>query len=149
MNNIDTCKYIHDNIHRLCQNEIDEIFKILHKNDCSYTQNNNGVFVNLNWLDEDILNNIKDYVSFCLCSQREITKYESIKNTLSNKLATKEKIIENDEDALSSINQTIISTKNSKISSSMKFYLLKKRFQKKSCPIAYNNNVLTHEEYIM
>jgi len=133
----------------LCQNEIDEIFKILHKNDCSYTQNNNGVFVNLNWLDEDILNNIKDYVSFCLCSQREITKYESIKNTLSNKLATKEKIIENDEDALSSINQTIISTKNSKISSSMKFYLLKKRFQKKSCPIAYNNNVLTHEEYIM
>lgn len=131
MNNIDTCKYIHDNIHRLCQNEIDEIFKILHKNDCSYTQNNNGVFVNLNWLDEDILNNIKDYVSFCLCSQREITKYESIKNTLSNKLATKEKIIENDEDALSSINQTIISTKNSKISSSMKFYLLKKRFQKK------------------
>lgn len=149
MNNIDTCKYIHDNIHRLCQNEIDEIFKILHKNDCSYTQNNNGVFVNLNWLDEDILNNIKDYVSFCLCSQREITKYESIKNTLSNKLATKEKLIENDDDTLSSINQTIISTKNSKISSSMKFYLLKKRFQKKSCPITYNNNVLTYEEYIM
>ena len=147
MNNIEICKYIYDNIHRLCQTEIDEIFKILHKNNCSYTQNNNGVFVNLNWLDDEILINIKDYISFCLCSQKEITKYESIKNKLSDKLI-KDKHQDLDDEDTNMINDNTTPVKNSKISSSMKFYLLKKKFQKKSSPIAYNNNVLTYEEYI-
>jgi len=149
MNNLEICKYIYDNIHRLCQTEIDEIFKILHKNNCSYTQNNNGVFVNLNWLDEEVLINIRDYISFCLCSQKEITKYESIKNKLSDKLSIKDKQIDLDEDETHIVNDNIVPIKSSKISSSMKFYLLKKKFQKKSSPNTYNNNVLTHEEYII
>jgi len=148
MNTVETCKYIQDNVDKLCQTEIDEIFKILYKNNCSYTQNNNGVFVNLNWLEEDVLNNIKDYVSFCLCSQREISKYETIKNKLSDKLSTKEKQENNECDVCETpiINNTT-NSKNTKISSSMKFYLLKKRFQKKIPAGIYNCNTLTHEEY--
>jgi hypothetical protein len=149
MNTIETCKYIQDNIEKLCQTEIDEIFKILYKNNCSYTQNNNGVFVNLNWLDEDILTNIKDYVSFCLCSQREISKYETIKNKLADKLVVKEKADQNDTDlSETTYNKEISSNKTTRVSSSMKFYLLKKRFQKKMTPYVYNCNTLTHEEYV-
>jgi hypothetical protein len=148
MANIESCKYIQDNIDKLCQTEIDAIFKIIYKNNCSYTHNNNGIFVNLNWLDEEVLSNIKDYVSFCLCSQREINKYETIKNKLSDKLITKEKANIVDDDVVD-IPIANVSNKTCKVSSSMKFYLLKKKFQKKIAQGVYNNNILTHEEYFM
>ena len=52
---LNLCKNIKNNVSLLSQNELNEIFKILHKNDSKYTKNNNGIFVNLNWLDNDIL----------------------------------------------------------------------------------------------
>ena len=146
---LETCKYIQANITKLCQNEIDQIFKILHQNGGNYSHNNNGVFVNLNWLDEDILNQIQTYINFCLTSQSEIQRYEHIKNIITDSLSTKEKVVDQTEQAASTSN--IISTnisKQSKISSSMKFYLLKKRFLKKSTPTTNINNTLTHEEYV-
>ena len=96
---IDICKYIQANITKLCQTEIDEVFKILHNNNSSYTQNNNGVFVNLNWIEDDVLNKIHSYILFCLRSQTEINKHEMMKNmitdTIINKDRMDDKIIEN------------------------------------------------------
>lgn len=148
----DICKYIQSNIDKLCQTEIDEIFKILYKHNCAYTQNNNGVFVNLNWLDGKIITEIKNYITFCLQSQNEINKYEKIKNTISDSLSNKEKIEEDDEKINDNdfTNAKIVVNKQQKISSSLKFYLLKKKFQKKIIMSNNNyNNSLTHEEYIL
>jgi len=149
---IDICKYIQANITKLCQTEIDEVFKILHSNNSSYTQNNNGVFVNLNWIDDIALNKIHNYILFCLRSQTEINKHEMMKNMITENIINKDK---SDEKVIdSSLSGTVSNycvTKTNKVSSSMKFYLLKKRFQKKntSCQTANINNVLIHEEYII
>ena len=92
MNKIELCKKIQSNIYNLCPNEIDELFKILYKNNSTYTQNNNGIFVNLNWIDEEILIEINNYINFCLKSQTEINKYEIMKNLLNSSINNKEKI---------------------------------------------------------
>lgn len=145
------CKYIQAQITKLCQTEIDEVFKILHNNKSSYTQNNNGVFVNLNWTDEDVLDKIHDYILFCLRSQSEINKHESMKNMINYSIANRDKTDEEKpcENTTDSNLVTSNITKTSKVSSSMKFYFLKKKFQKKSTSLTNNiNNVLIHEEYI-
>lgn len=152
---IELCKKIQNNISNLCPNEIDEVFKILHKNNSTYTQNNNGIFVNLNWIDEDILLQINNYINFCLKSQTEINKYETMRNLLNTSINNKEKIdeviIEDDNKTLKSNN--IISSNNTKqkVSSSMKFYLLKKKFFKQNCiaNIAINEKKLLHEDFII
>lgn len=157
MNNDTThiCKDIQNNINKLCSTEIDEIFKILHKNNSIYTQNNNGIFVNLNWVDENILQQIYDYIQFCLRSQTEINKYELMKTKISDSINNKEKIDDDKDDI--TIGCTNASSSNTvkqqtKISSSMKFYLLKKKFQKKYTGNQnvnnYHDNYLTHDEYI-
>jgi uncharacterized linocin/CFP29 family protein len=147
---IELCKYIQNNIHKLCQAEIDEIFKILYKNNSTYTQNNNGIFVNLNWVEYDILLQIHTYINFCLTSQTEINKYELIKNMITDSIINKEKI--DDKIVVTSQSSNIVNINiknNNKISSSMKFYLLKKKFLKKNNIHNNNiNNILTHEEYL-
>lgn len=151
MDKIEKCKYIQNNIDKLCQTENDEIFKILYQNKCVYTQNNNGIFVNLNWLEDEILDKVYNYVSFCLKSQSEMNKYELMKySTYHSNILSKEKIEEKqiiDDIVVISSNNPI--SKQSKVSSSMKFYLLKKKFLNKNNINPYNtNNTLTHEEYI-
>jgi len=153
MNKIELCKNIRDNISKLSINEMLEIFKIINNNNTKYTKNNNGIFINLKWIDEDILNKINDYIEFSLKSQNEMTKYEIIKNNLNDSINYKEKSIDDNEkkNNNASVINTTISNK-SKISSSMKFYLLKKKFIK---PININNvsiipdNNLTYEEYLI
>lgn len=149
--NLELCKYIQSNISKLCQTEIDEIFKILHKNNSTYTQNNNGIFVNLNWVSTDILKQIHDYISFCLKSQTEINKYEIMKNMINDSMTNREKSDDKNNILTSnSSNLNANTVKQSKVSSSMKFYLLKKKYLKRNTVVSNNmNNVLNHEEYVM
>lgn len=147
MNKADVCKFIQSNIEKLCATENDEVFKILHENDSIYTQNNNGIFVNLNWLDDEILNKIHQYISFCLKSQSDINKYEILKNKYQTDISVKERI---DEAMPCNVVNSTSPPSKSKVSSSMKFYLLKKKFVNKNIPNESNaNNVLTHDEYVL
>jgi hypothetical protein len=50
MNKKDLCKNIQNNVSRLTNIEIIELFKIILETGENYTKNNNGVFINLNWL---------------------------------------------------------------------------------------------------
>jgi len=152
MNNerINICKYIQTNIDKLCQTEIDEIFKIIHSGNGDYTQNNNGIFINLNWIDDEILDKIHNYILFCLRSQNEIKKYEEMKSVIEDTIINKEKTDKDNViiDTKSQTSNVTNITKLPKISSSMKFYLLKKKFQKKNNTYIYINNTLTPEKYI-
>lgn len=151
MNKIELCKNIKDNIGKLSNNEILEIFKIVNDNNTKYTRNNNGIFINLKWMDEDILNKINDYIAFSIKSQNEMIKYEEIKNSLTDTINFKDK---NSNDNTSNINDMSninnLQISKSKVSSSMKFYLLKKKFMK---PILQQSiiieNDLTYEEYLI
>lgn len=152
MNKIELCKNIKDNIGKLSNNEILEIFKIVNDNNTKYTRNNNGIFINLKWIDENILNKINDYISFSIKSQNEMIKYEQIKNSLTDTINFKDKNSDvNTKDAINNIATSNLSQlSRSKISSSMKFYLLKKKFMK---PILLQNTIvendLTYEEYLI
>ena len=141
------CKNIRTRIANLSQNEIEEIFKIIYKNNNNYSKNNNGIFINLSWLDMDTINKIDNYINFCIKSHNEINKYEVICNMLNDSINSKDK---NEENAIENLNLDInkIIINKQKISSSMKFYLLKKKFQKQHLT-ANIESYLTHDEYII
>ena len=155
MNNaerIEMSKKIKNDILNLNQNEIEEIFKIIYKNNNNYSKNNNGIFINLSWLDDNTLININNYINFCIKSHNEINKYEVICNFLNDSI-NKDKT---DESCIENIHSDIIvkNTNNipkNKISSYMKFYLLKKKFMKQNLASNTNKieNLLTHDEYIL
>lgn len=166
MNKIDLCKTIQANVSKLTDNENLELFKIILDTNANYTKNNNGVFLNLNWIDEELLNKMNNYIIFCIKSQNEISKYELMKTLLNDSINTKENnedivgtsndkeaIINVDTDSnIASLNglSSNITNHKQKFSSSMKFYLLKKKFMKQNNN--YNvclENDLTYEDYLI
>ena len=58
---IERCKKIISEIDLLSQTEIEEIFKMIHNYGCNYTRNNNGLFVNLTWIPEELLIKLEKY----------------------------------------------------------------------------------------
>ena len=145
------CKKIKNDITNLTQNELEEIFKIIFKNNNNYSKNNNGICINISTIDDNILNIINNYIDFCIKSHNEINKYEIICNNFSDalNLINKEK---DKNDDINNINNIIeMNNKNKqKISSYMKFYLLKKKFAKQSLNNTNKNEkYLTHEEYLL
>ena len=148
-NKINLCKKIQNDISLLSQNELNEIFKILFNNDSKYTQNNNGIFVNLNWLEYDIILQINNYIDFCIKSHKEIKKHEIMKNMYNENLNKKKMEV---EDIICDNDKEIVQENNikiQKISSSMKFYLFKKKFQKKNQITSNYTNVLSHENFLL
>ena len=216
MNKIDLCKTIQMNVSKLTESENLELFKMILDTKANYTKNNNGIFLNLNWIEEELLVKINNYILFCIKSQNEISKYELMKTLLNDSINTKD--INDDDyassgnafnDALgvvggvssvsgatndtdivsvikdtaggtatatsassgtsSTIGTTIDTTANTvdtdgsgqipaansinpkqKFSSSMKFYLLKKKFMKQNtCYNACLENDLSYEDYLI
>jgi len=139
----DLCKKIKDNINFLNQNEFEEVFKIIHKSNNNYNKNVNGIYINISNLDEDILINIDNYINFCIKSHNEINKYENICNSYID-VINKDK----PEEISTELIETAVKNKQ-KISSYMKFYLLKKKFAKQITSTNKFDKYLTHEEYLI
>ena len=160
MNKIDLCKTIQTNVSKLTDNENLELFKIILDANANYTKNNNGVFLNLNWIDEELLNKMNNYIIFCIKSQNEISKYELMKTLLNDSINIKEHntaiennlSIDNIDTKTIAHNDGSVNTCNQKqkFSSSMKFYLLKKKYMKQNniCNICLENE-LTYEDYLI
>ncbi len=140
-------KNIKNGLGSLNQNELEEIFKIIYKNNSNYSKNNNGIFINLCWLDNDTLTKINNYINFCIKSHNEINKYEVICNMLNDSINNKDKIDETCVD-LNNIDINKLAINKQKISSSMKFYLLKKKFQKQQLT-ANIESYLTYDECLI
>jgi len=169
----DRCKQVIAAVEKVSQNEMEEIFKMIHSHGCTYTRNNNGLFINLAWISEELLIELENYIKFSKRSHTELKKYDSICHVLNNKINEdlknsskntqivldislmspidndiEENVIENIEEEEST--EDVIEEKNgSKISSSMKFSLLKKKYAK-ICTFQTNNieNDLQQERYI-
>lgn len=78
------------NVSKLTESENLELFKIILDTKANYTKNNNGIFLNLNWIDEKLLVKINNYILFCIKSQNEISKYELMKTLLNDSINTKD-----------------------------------------------------------
>tara|TARA_Y100001970_G_scaffold293083_1_gene437636 strand:+ start:5499 stop:5897 length:399 start_codon:yes stop_codon:yes gene_type:complete len=61
-----------------------EIAKILKKNNIKLTENNNGIFINLNNIANSIIIQIKEYINFIKNQEKLINIDESKKETLEN-----------------------------------------------------------------
>ena len=81
------CKSLVAAIETLSQTEIEEMFKMIHKRHKDYTRNNNGVFINLTWVNEELLQDLENYVCFCIRSRSELQKFESLCDVLNSKTA--------------------------------------------------------------
>jgi NACalpha-BTF3-like transcription factor len=149
MNHPDRCKKIEGMMKTLSSTQLEELFKILQKNKCDYTLNNNGIFLNLSWLDSSILDQIELFIHFCNESKKELDKYEQICRDLNEDLEIKreEGYVDPEEIEEEMVEQVLEQTNSieavkkmvPKISSSMKFYLLKKKFSK-----TFHHNSISH-----
>jgi hypothetical protein len=130
-------KRIESLIKNLSPTQMEELFKIFQRNKCAYTINNNGIFLNLSWLSDDMLNHIEQFITFCLESKKELDKYEILYQDLNQQLNDhndNQKSLLFKEDKKETIHE--IKKAIPRISSSMKYYLLKKKFSKN--PISNN-----------
>ena len=198
------------NVSKLTESENLELFKIILDTKANYTKNNNGIFLNLNWIEEELLVKINNYILFCIKSQNEISKYELMKTLLNEDMssggdcitrnscdaaataataAAAAAIADTSKDAgdagdaiaaTSKDDASVSATDNTagggntssgtgtgtdssgqviassstipkqKFSSSMKFYLLKKKFMKQNtCYNACLENDLSYEDYLI
>jgi len=152
MNKNVLCKSIQSNVSKLTSTETLELFKILIENNTNYTHNNNGVFLNLNWLEIGTLLKVNNYIDFCIKSQNEIIKYEIMKDLLNDSISIKQKEenISNIPTQPAVVNSNANTLYRQKFSSSMKFYLLKKKYMKQNIiPINVLENSLKYEDYMI
>ena len=70
------------NIEKLDSNQHLQIGKILYKHNIKLTQNNNGIFVNLNNLSQDIIDILWKYLEFINNQEEYINKDENTKTEL-------------------------------------------------------------------
>jgi hypothetical protein len=165
------CKNIVSSIPLLSSTQIEELFKILHRNDCTYTPNNNGIFINLSWLKDALLHKIDHFIQFCHSSKQSLDSYteriEEIREAMEAACGEAEIDVralptgpvegnapEGHDLALTTaapLTSTAAVTVDARrnMTSTMRFYLLKKRFAKASPPPAAQKNDLVREELLL
>jgi hypothetical protein len=75
-------KTILTNIKNLNQFEHQEIFKIIKKYNVKYSENSNGVFVNMNKLNKRTINEIEKFIRYCNGNNKMFKREYSIRNNL-------------------------------------------------------------------
>jgi len=61
-----------------------EILRILHTNKVTFSENKNGVFVNLTYVNPDIIDTINDYIIYVNKQELQLNEIEEKKIVLSN-----------------------------------------------------------------
>ena len=61
-----------------------KILEIIQDNKISYSENKNGIFINLNNLKPEIIEKIKDYINYTKCQETNLQNIESKKKQLQN-----------------------------------------------------------------
>lgn len=163
----DRCRRLANAIQQLDMTEMEEMFKILHKSGCPYTRNNNGIFVNLSRCSEAILDQLEKYIAFCNQSRSNVKRYESLCEVLragpadngqSSVAANTPKKTARDTHAHvlappSASGPPAVPVpallRTSSVSSSMKFYLLTKKYSKQVVPNYHFIDDLVPEEPVM
>jgi hypothetical protein len=68
-----------DKINDFTSTEHEEIFKIIkefYNNDCTYTENSNGIFFNMNTFPNNLLIKIENFVIFCNDNNKKLDEYD-------------------------------------------------------------------------
>ena len=77
---MESLKNLRDKIQTLEKIHQLHILKILIENNISYTENSNGVFINMITLSEDVSNSIEKYLEYVSLQEDHLNKVETEKN---------------------------------------------------------------------
>jgi hypothetical protein len=80
----ESLKTLRDNIEALPIFHQVEILRILYKNHITFSENKNGVFLNLSYVNLDVIHKISEYVTFVQNQESQMCEFEKKKMTLSN-----------------------------------------------------------------
>lgn len=71
-------KVLFEKISAMTRTEHEEIFKILGKyqNDLQYSRNKNGIFFNLSSLDDKVVEEINNFVNYCINNKKQLDDYD-------------------------------------------------------------------------
>lgn len=129
--------------------EYQEIYRIIKSNNSNYSKNINGIFVDLQRLDTSVIDQIYTYIMYCNKLTKNINAYEDIKNNI---IKTNFQPLEDGDDIkIETITEVDVEEENSlpviknKVSSTMKFYILKKKLTKTSS--IFNNQTENNLDY--
>jgi hypothetical protein len=82
--NIDALKYLRDKIETLTVFQQTEILRILQMNKVTFSENKNGIFVNLTYVSEDVIKKINEYIMYVDKQELQLNEVEEKKIVLSN-----------------------------------------------------------------
>jgi hypothetical protein len=80
----ESLKMLRDNIEALPTFHQIEVLRILYKNHITFSENKNGVFLNLSYVNLDVIHKISEYVTFVHSQESQMCEFEKKKMTLSN-----------------------------------------------------------------
>ena len=100
----------------LSTSEYQEIFNILRNDSISYTENKNGVFINLKNVNDDIIHKIFNFIEFCKDNKKNLQilddrQKEHIKNSNNSKQTRTYNISVNNDDIFNNIDNNINTNK--------------------------------------
>tara|TARA_Y100000996_G_C22534155_1_gene647699 strand:- start:1537 stop:1815 length:279 start_codon:yes stop_codon:yes gene_type:complete len=75
---------LRDNIEKLEKHQHLHIVKIIQENDIVFTENRNGIFLNMKDLNEKALEDISKYLKYIEIQQKQLDTDENIKKTYAN-----------------------------------------------------------------
>ena len=82
--NIDSLKFLRDKVESLTVFHQTEILRILQTNKVTFSENKNGVFVNLTYVSPDIIDTISEYIVYVYKQESQLNEIEEKKIVLSN-----------------------------------------------------------------
>ena len=78
--------------------ELMEIFFIFKKYECSYTENTNGIFINITNVSEEVINRVYHFIAYIKEKKRELNQYENMLNVEKDKIKDINKLNEENLD---------------------------------------------------
>ena len=139
MDNKTKIQFIKNEIEKFSMFEYQEIYNIIKKNNSNYSKNINGIFIDLQRLDIDVVDQIYKYIIFVNKLTKNINDYENIKNDIIKSNFNNIEDIDDTkiESIVEIIEESTFPIIKNKVSSTMKFYILKKKLTK---PMSLFNN---------
>jgi hypothetical protein len=82
--NIDSLKYLRDKVESLNVFHQTEVLRILHTNKVTFSENKNGIFVNLTYVNSYVIDAINEYIIYVYKQESQLNEIEEKKIVLSN-----------------------------------------------------------------
>lgn len=88
-------KKLIETVKNLSNLEYLEIFNIFKEDNCQYSENSNGVFINLQNINENTIDKIFNFINYIKQKKEELSKYETLIDTAKKNIGNVKKEINN------------------------------------------------------